>query len=328
MTKHLVGQKTMENNYTKMKKCLKLIVPETAIKLARAILNLPLKIRTSLRLTRAERHKLHSFRMTAFPETPITAYAIGKIADVLSIKIEGFSPWKQYDLVLAFQDNTHTEVDVDSYLKKAYDYTHRTPPSRVLNANIQDISKKRLGKVFGDVFGYPLEVDPTCYSGAVVRKSDANAKHDGVVINCPIDASDVDAASSYTVLINNERHGDMVEDMRVVWIGSLMDFFYLKRRPLADRFSNDNTFVTMEETTAYVSIEEQAQIVTFAHCMGLDYGEMDCLRDLNTGRLYICDINKTPAGPPNGLSKRDVQVAIQRMALQFVREFVCVPAKR
>lgn len=178
------------------------------------------------------------------------------------------------------------------------------------------------------MFEFPLEVDPTRHSGAVVRKSDANAAHDGAVIHCPISAGDIDTKSSYTVLVNNERDGGVVEDMRVVWIGSLMDFFYLKRRPLADRFSNTNTFVTMEETAAHIGAEEHRHIGSFARAMGLDYGEMDCLRDKDTGRLYIVDINKTPSGPPNGLSKRDARAAVRRMAVRFAREFVCTPARQ
>jgi hypothetical protein len=33
--------------------------------------------------------------------------------------------------------------------------------------------------------------------------------------------------------------------------------------------------------------------------MGLDYGELDVLRDADDGRLYVVDVNTTPFGPVN-----------------------------
>ena len=45
--------------------------------------------------------------------------------------------------------------------------------------------------MFEDVFGYALDVDPTTYTGRIVKKLDENATHDGEVVDGPIPADDV-----------------------------------------------------------------------------------------------------------------------------------------
>ena len=39
-----------------------------------------------------------------------------------------------------------------------------------------------------------------------------------------------------------------------------------------------------------------AKILAVCREMGLDYGELDVLRDREDGRLYILDVNDTPSG--------------------------------
>lgn len=56
--------------------------------------------------------------------------------------------------------------------------------------------------------------------------------------------------------------------------------------------------------------------------MGLDWGELDILRNKDDGRAYIVDVNNTPAGPPNHLSKEDKERALQQLATTFARVFL------
>ena len=51
--------------------------------------------------------------------------------------------------------------------------------------------------------------------------------------------------------------------------------------------------------------------------MGIDYGELDILRDNNDGRIYIVDANNTPSGPPNGLTDVQECLALHRMVYPF-----------
>ena len=104
--------------------------------------------------------------------------------------------------------------------------------------------------------------------------------------------------------------------------GSTMPFCYLKRRPLEQRFSNENSAVDLLEVAAVFSPKEIELLLRFSTAIGLDYGELDVLRDRLDGRIYVVDVNNTPDGPPNHLPAVQAEIALQRMAASFTRAFL------
>ena len=60
--------------------------------------------------------------------------------------------------------------------------------------------------------------------------------------------------------------------------------------------------------------------------MHLDYGELDVLRNRDDGLLYIVDVNPTPWGPPNHLSRQETAHAIRGMAREFQAHMLSPPA--
>ena len=62
---------------------------------------------------------------------------------------------------------------------------------------------------------------------------------------------------------------------------------------------------------------KKEKILLFCRRMGLDYGELDMLRDREDGRLYIVDVNNTPFGPPHGLPKAHAADAVRTLAENF-----------
>lgn len=51
--------------------------------------------------------------------------------------------------------------------------------------------------------------------------------------------------------------------------------------------------------------------------MRLDFGGLDILRDKQTGRIYIVDVNKTDMGPPFALPLKEKLRAVDIIAKQF-----------
>jgi hypothetical protein len=91
-------------------------------------------------------------------------------------------------------------------------------------------------------------------------------------------------------------------------------FVYLKRRPLATRFSNENSSASLHPADGIISTDEQAKLVAFADAMHMQFGEMDVLRDRSDGRVYVVDANRTPAGPPNHISWLEGYRAVRMIA--------------
>jgi glutathione synthase/RimK-type ligase-like ATP-grasp enzyme len=189
-------------------------------------------------------------------------------------------------------------------------------PEGAINWRIRDVSKRRVNEVFDRVFPYSLSVNPETYTGKCVEKVDENGLHAGQVVQCPHERRN---GFVYQRLVDN-RKGHSVEDIRAVIVGNEIPVVYVKRRPIHDRFSNMNSSVDL--VSSPFRGEEASMILSFCSEMGLDYGELDVLRDNEDGRIYVVDVNKTTFGPPNHLPLPKRFKAIELIALAFERQFL------
>lgn len=196
----------------------------------------------------------------------------------------------------------------------------------VLNRHGRDISKVAVNSTFEKVFGYSLSVDPRVYTGKCVMKLNWNALHQGKIVHCPSEPDDGDVV--YQRLIRNEVENGLIEDMRVPVFGDKIPFVYLKYRLIENRMvdrAHTAYKAVIAETSTVLSAEEQKNICGFARQMGLDYCEVDVLRDRQDGRIYIVDANNTPSGPPSPISMDDEKIAVARLSEAFQEAFEHVP---
>lgn len=190
-------------------------------------------------------------------------------------------------------------------------------PAGWINSRLVDINKDTVGAAFDRAFGYSYDVDPETATGSYVRKSIGNAKHDGTVLTEP---SRPAPGYVYQRLIANVVD-DQAEDLRLVYMRGALDFLYVKQRPISARFKNKNSSVRMAETASLLSPEEIKAIGVMCDDLGMEYGEIDALRDRNDGRLYVVDMNRTPNGPPKELSPDQKKEAVRRMSGVFAERF-------
>ena len=193
------------------------------------------------------------------------------------------------------------------------------PVARVINDTNFSCRKSVVGKCFEKVFGYPILVDPVRHDGWYVLKSERNAMHDGKVLHSPGGQLGPDTVAQ--VLVNNRVTQKFVEDIRVPIVGRRIPFAYLKYRPVKSRFSNENSYVLVSSQHEVFSSAEIRQLAEFVSAVGLEYGELDVLRDRDSGRIYIVDANNTPYGPPNRLAPRESHLALRVLTDAFMEEF-------
>lgn len=186
-------------------------------------------------------------------------------------------------------------------------------PRRLVNFACTDVSKSRVAEVFEQVFGYGLAVDPRAWSGQAVEKSELNGAHDGRTVVCPTEPL---PGRIYQRVVDNSD-GAFVDDLRTPMVGGRPALVFVKRRPLAERFANFNTRVTLTTPEAVFSPDEIERLSAFARAMGLDWGGLDVLRDRVSGQLYVVDVNKTDMGPPLALPWTDKLRAVSRLAKAF-----------
>ncbi len=220
-----------------------------------------------------------------FPKVPTSGFVIYKICKILGYKMI-CNKSQPCDLVIDWR--CETQRTEDNVLKNL---NEKKP---VLNYNCRDISKQKVEEVFRRVFGYSSAIDPLIHEGRCVVKSNNNATHDGRIINCPIEKQE--KGFIYQKLINNQCDKDYIYDIRVPIIKEKIPCVYLKYRSIHDRFKHI-VKTEIENPGRLFSPEEIEKIILFARNLYLDYGELDVLRDHDSGLLYIVDANTTPYGP-------------------------------
>jgi len=200
------------------------------------------------------------------------------------------------DAAFYFDDSTTGRID--------------PPPGLpAINFACTDVSKAHVARVFEEVFGYPLALDPTAAAGPIVEKSDRNGVHDGRVVHAPAIPQE---GKVYQRLVETQADG-FNHDLRTVCVGGDPLFVVHKRKPAGESFAIHTRRATLEEPRDLFSEAELALIRRFNDRLGLECGGLDVLRDRTDGRIYIVDANKTDLGPVIALSWADKARSMRRL---------------
>ncbi|WP_093094615.1 hypothetical protein [Shimia aestuarii] len=195
---------------------------------------------------------------------------------------------------------------------------YENPIPEAINGRCLNIDKDFISAAFENVFGYRILVNPKATETPYVRKSLRNAAHDGIVIEKP---TKVEEGYVYQRLIDNRINDEEIEDLRLIFIGEILPQFYRRTRLTDKRFKNVDTGVYLERTLSYFAQAEIDLVGELCRKVGLDYGEVDVLRDRVDGKIYVVDVNRTPFGPPRKISRADEVAAVKMMGEFFSQTF-------
>jgi hypothetical protein len=205
-----------------------------------------------------------------------------------------------------FDDQTKTDFEIPNL------------SGEILNAQCSDISKKNIEHIQKNTFGYGMEVNPKTHQGKCVVKSDENAKHDGQIIQCPIDYFDENKV--YQIVINNEENQSFF-DYRVAVMKGEIIIVYKKYKTEEKRFTNDTYHAIICEIEN-IPLEIQKMIIDFCNKIQCDFCELDVLFDQDSKKWFVIDVNKTPYGPPASLSSMEKEKAVNILSDGFCRNFL------
>jgi len=151
----------------------------------------------------------------------------------------------------------------------------------MINGRCDDVSKDKVNRVHLDVFGYDMAIDPETYTGAYVRKTNLQGDKSGRVFRS---TQKRQSGYVYHKLINNVDGGLRV-DYRVHVINGEIVWTRKKwKRKIIDSHPLRSEIVNLE-------VSEQKKILEFCEAMGVDFGELDVLKD---DKIYIVDVNDIP----------------------------------
>jgi hypothetical protein len=179
------------------------------------------------------------------------------------------------------------------------------------NHGCTDISKSHVARVFEEVFGYPLTVDPMLATGEIVEKPEKNGVHGGRIVMAPCPPR---PGFVYQRLIDTRDSDGCCHDLRTPCAAGEVVLVWIKVKTPEGRFSINNRRAMLAEATDIYTPQEQILIRQFTARMGLDWGGLDILRDRCNGRIYIVDVNKTDLGPLIALSWKDKIRSMNRLS--------------
>ncbi|MEX2546817.1 MAG: hypothetical protein WD830_03400 [Chloroflexota bacterium] len=185
-------------------------------------------------------------------------------------------------------------------------------PDGTLNARCLDISKSHVDRVWAEVAGYSIAVDPLTTEGPIVVKPEENGTRGGRAVDGPLPARVPGVV--YQRLVDT-RVGDRVLQIRPVVVRGRIVLVYEKWRPYPHWFKGPELTVP-KTATEFFSAAEAALLLRFAESIGLDYGELDVVRDGSDGPIYVVDANRTPVRP-KGLPDESVDAAFGPQAEAF-----------
>ena len=190
----------------------------------------------------------------------------------------------------------------------------RELPRSALNARCLDISKTTVDRIWAEVCGYTIAVDPLTTVGPIVVKPDENGRRGGRVVQGPLKSRK--QGHVYQRLVDTQV-GDRVLQIRPVVIGREIVLVYEKWRSYPYWFKAAE--LTIPKTVAdFFSEEQAAMLLQFAQAVGLEYGELDVVRDEGTRLIYVVDANRTPMRP-KGLPLESEDAAFAPQAEAFKR---------
>lgn len=258
------------------------------------------------------KNRLQHKTILFYPHYPFRRAEIWKIIALTNYNITN-NPNQHFDLVFHWQDTTLRSNDrFLSTLSSTYP---------VINLRSVDIGKDKVEQVFSEVFGYSSLVDPLTYQGKCVKKTILNGKHDGQIIDCPI--KERQEGYIYQRLIDNTAPDGQLIDYRVPVFKHTIPFMLIRYKHKEDRF--DNTLsAKLADPAKLFSIEETKKIISFCEKMGLDYSELDILRNRADGHIYIVDANNTPSSPPLSVpfDKTERKIMLQKSVRAFEQNFL------
>ena len=174
-------------------------------------------------------------------------------------------------------------------------------PDGALNRRCSDISKGAVDAAWAQAAGYSIAVDPQAWHGRLVIKPQANAVRAGRIVDGPLPETRTDVV--YERLVDS-RTGDRIHSTRAMVAAGKVILAYDRYRPYPNWFRGPEETTPVPPGDLY-SAQEQAVLVRFAQAIGLEFGEIDVVRDNESGLIYGIDANRTPVRPRSLPAKYD-----------------------
>lgn len=238
-----------------------------------------------------------------YPQTPGRSSKLLKYANRLGLEIAGPESLSRASALMFWKYHAYHDPEDPVLLEGIEKAASRAIP--IYNLGAVDVRKATIDRYQIKHLGPSALVDSERLfegRGVAVEKGDGQCTKDGRIVTLPIGSAE--AGKVYMKLIDTRRPAPPRLDIAQT-IGPLprVDIripIFDGRIPFVIRKWKDSVFKRgtwigelLEDWSKELSADEAMQTVRLMKDIGIDYAEIDALRD-SSGELYIIDINPTP----------------------------------
>ena len=183
----------------------------------------------------------------------------------------------------------------------------------VLNHHLNNVTKQHVDECFTRAFGYSSLISDT-YQGQYLSKRNQQSRGAVSVLLPEVSgkkSTNIDKYSpDYRIkqkIIRTDKDSGWCIEYRYMKFGEY-SYVIEKQKPPSRRYrSNAKKYRAINIPEAFYE-DEHDKIESFCNFIGLDFGEVDVLREAETGALYIVDVNNIAGGAPVFLSLDDGKI--------------------
>jgi len=202
------------------------------------------------------------------------------------------------ELPIEESNNPKKRWDIGVYheLERNYNPYPQRPPKlfyinkKVINLYCTNILKNYVDKIWERVAGYGITINPLSPPSIYVKKSIYQYKWDGKIMTTP---QKPEHGYVYQKYIDTHYDG-RYRTLRIPVIGNQIPFLIIKNSQ--HKFKGVNNKLKKVDMKDEFTPKEINMIKLFIKAVGLDFGELDVLRDRD-GKIYCVDVNDKPGGP-------------------------------
>jgi hypothetical protein len=193
-----------------------------------------------------------------------------------------------------------------------------------VNFKLKGTGKKTITELFDQMFSQKLSINPLTHSGVCVAKHNDNGTKSCIYMTCPMNAENLFENHVYQKIIDFKHPEDdgILCELRVPIFNGIIPFVFFKERARGLRFTAKNRKVEIANVNDHLTLDEVEEIRNYCKKLGLEYGDLDILRDSKDGKIYIIDVNDTPWWPPNKLFNRERNMALNLFWNSFLKVFL------
>lgn len=229
-----------------------------------------------------------------YPEVPEPQTAIYQLCEYLDYQISN-NQTEHFDVAIKCFDATFFSISLLEVLHEIR--------SEIINVRCLDLSRETVGEKFAEIFNYPFNLDPSKYTGKIIKRSNILGFDSPEILTAPCKIKAPNQDFVYQKFI--EANGTY---FHTVICGDRLPIVIQITENMAELKSTEKVFTSTEIK----------KIILVAKQLGIEFGAVEILRDQTNQKIYIVNAEDTVWRLPHILTEAQKKEVLEKISPLFI----------